>query len=78
MRSCPSLIMRAPNNSSTTGAKVHSLSNKRPSSGAKVRAVRSRLKTSSARFFAVAISHADGFSGIPRNFQTSSARQKAS
>ena len=31
-----------------------------------------------ARCFAVAMSHAEGFSGIPRNFQTSSARQKAS
>src|SRR5215208_2098048 len=34
--------------------------------------------TSSARFFAVVISHAAGFSGKPRTFQTSSARQNAS
>ena len=50
----------------------------RPSSGAKRRAVRSRRRTSSARRLAVAMSHAEGFSGTPRSFQTSSARQKAS
>jgi hypothetical protein len=33
-----------------------------------MRAVRSRRSTSGARFFAVAISHAEGFSGTPRNF----------
>ena len=49
-----------------------------PSSGANVRAVRSRRKMSSARCFAVAMSHAEGFSGTPRAFHTSSARQKAS
>src|SRR5712671_8248877 len=59
-------------------ASVHSVSRSRPISGAKVRALRSRRTTSSARFLAVAISHADGFSGTPRTFQTSSARQKAS
>src|SRR5260221_10473634 len=64
--------------SSTTGAIVHSLSSRRPSSGAKVRAVRWRRSTSRARFFAVAMSQADGFSGRPRTFHTSSARQKAS
>jgi len=31
----------------------------------KARAVRSRRRTSSARFFAVAMSHAEGFSGMP-------------
>ena len=60
------------------GASVHSDSSRRASSGANVRAVRSRRTTSSARCFAVAISHADGLSGTPRNFHTSSARQKAS
>jgi hypothetical protein len=40
--------------------------------------VRSRRRTSSAQFFAVALSHADGFSGTPRNLDTSTARQKAS
>ena len=78
MRSWPSWMAGAPNSSSTAGASVHSLSSIRPSSGANVRAVRSRRRTSSARFLAVAMSHAEGFSGTPWNFHTSSARQKAS
>src|SRR6516164_9029383 len=65
MRNRSSLIALAAKSSSTTGASVHSLSRSRPSSGAKVRAVRWRRRTSSARFFAVAISHAEGFSGGP-------------
>src|SRR4051812_15889227 len=65
------------NASSTAPDSSPSLSKRRDSSGAKSRAVRSRRKTSSARCLAVANSHADGFSGIPRTFQTSSARQKA-
>ena len=43
-----------------------------------MRAVRSRRIASSARFFAVAISHAEGFSGSPRICHASIARQKAS
>ena len=78
IRSCSSRIEWAANASSTLGAVVHSLSSRRPISGAKVRAVRSRRTTSSARCFAVVMSHADGFSGMPRTFHTSSARQKAS
>jgi hypothetical protein len=35
-------------------------------------------KMSSAQFFAVAISHSEGFSGTQRNFHTSNVRQKAS
>src|SRR5262249_45997754 len=50
----------------------------RVSSGANVRAVRSQRRASSAQFLAVAMSHAEGFSGTPRNFQTSIARQNAS
>ena len=38
----------------------------------------SRRSTSRAQCFAVAINHADGFSGTPRNDHTSVARQKAS
>src|SRR5262249_48410527 len=78
MRSRSSLIASGAKSCSTTGATVHSPSSSRPSSGANVRAVRWRRSTSSARFFAVAISHADGLSGMPRNFHTSTARQKAS
>src|SRR5262252_6096451 len=78
MRSISSSIADAAKSSSTVGANVHSLSSRRPSSGAYVRAVRSRRSTSRARFFAVAINHAAGLSGMPRNFQTSNARQKAS
>src|SRR5262245_45645016 len=78
IRSRSSLIALTAKSSSTAGASVHSLSSRRPSSGANVCAMRWRRRTSSARFFAVASSHAEGFSGTPRNFHTSSARQKAS
>src|SRR5262249_29403635 len=78
IRSRSSLIALAAKSYSTAGASVHSLSSRRPSSGANVCAVRWRRRTSSARFFAVASSYAEGFSGTPRNFHTSSARQKAS
>ena len=78
MRNKSSLIAFAVKSSSTTGTSVHSLSRSLPSSGAKACAVRSRRNTSSARFFAVAISQAEGFWGTPRRRQTSNARQKAS
>src|SRR5262249_27171804 len=41
---------------------------RRLNSGSKVRAVRSRRSASMARFLAVAMSQADGFSGTPRTF----------
>ena len=78
MRSKSSLIASAAKSSSTTGASVHSLWRNLLSSGAKLRAVRSRRRTSSAPFFAVAMSQAEGFSGMPRIRHTSNARQKAS
>ncbi len=62
----------------SSSSRIASVSSNRLSSGAEVRAVRSRRSTSIARFLAVAMSHAEGLSGTPRNFHTSSARQKAS
>src|SRR5213593_264971 len=55
----------AANSSSTAGGRASSDPSNRPSSGAKVRTVRSRRSTSRARCFAVAMSHAEGFSGTP-------------
>ena len=51
------------NASSISGASVHSVSSSRPSSGANCAPCARARTTSSARFLAVAISHADGFSG---------------
>src|SRR5262249_51180388 len=78
MRNSSSLIASGENSSSTTGVRVQALSKSLPNSGANVRAVRSRRSTSSARFLAVAINHAEGFSGTPRTGHVSTARQKAS
>jgi len=78
MRRRSSLIAAGPKRFSTVGASVHSLWSNRPNSGANTRAVRSRLRASRAQCFAVVMSHAAGFSGIPRNLQTSTARQNAS
>src|SRR6478609_3684776 len=78
MRNCSSRTVCAANASSTSGVSVHSVSSRRPISGAKRRAVRSRRTMSSARFLAVVISQAEGFSGSPSTSQTSSAREKAS
>ena len=79
MRSCSSLMpvrreqLRRPPGRASTRSRAAARARARS-----VRAVPSRRRRSSARFFAVAISHADGFSGTPWNFHTSSARQRAS